>query len=65
MKILFVLLVGCTTLWFIGALVLLVVGKGASMKEWAAITFGIPAVFWAVYGSMALACRIVDKPRDK
>ncbi|MGI9337046.1 MAG: hypothetical protein ACR2P4_00855 [Gammaproteobacteria bacterium] len=72
MKILFVLLFGCTALWFIGAFVGLVIGiilaYNGQEVEWAqgfATGLGVPAVFWAFYGSMAWACRIIDKPGNK
>ena len=61
MNILFVLLVGSTVLWFI---VMGIVFFADSPKElWEVLVIlGIPAVFWIVYGAMAWACNIVDKP---
>ena len=61
MKILFVLLVGGTVLWFVFMGVVLFVIK-KDFWEILAFAFGIPAVAWIVYGAMAWACNIVDKP---
>lgn len=61
MKILFVLLVGCTVLWFIimGAVLFT---EPDDWKIALAVGLGVPAVVWIVYGAMAWACNIVDKP---
>ena len=61
MKILFVLLVGCTVLWFI-VMGISAIGTGQNLWEALGLIFGVPAVFWIVYGAMAWACNIVDKP---
>ena len=62
----FVLLVGGTALWLIMcggfAIYSLIRGDWDDLAVAVLLAFAVPAVFWAVYGAMAWACKIIDKP---